>query len=405
MHGAAFPFVSVMSRIPSLLIVRRSLFVLSHHRPSSRMARISISLFLYFPLVFATNYNLIRDYSGSTFFNGWRFTGDADRTTNGDAFFVTEEVGLQQHLAYVDPNTNRAIIKVDNVSVVADQQKRNTVKITTQDLYPVGSVWITDLHHVPFGCSVWPAWWSQAPGWPMGGEIDTFEGVNLFTQNQMSLHTLPGCKQVNPVQTSTLIPNADCSNTTNNNQGCIVKDPNTNSYGQPFADAGGGVFVTEMATSGISIWFFTRSAVPSSITSNSSTIDTSTLGKPVANYPATGCPMDTFFGPQALIFDITLCGDFARPLYEQPDSGCPGSCYKNAVLGPPSGYDNAYFDIAYLRVYSSNPSQGGGASGNGGNTNSTTGDQGGKNDAQVLHRATLTSAFASVIFLWGIALI
>jgi hypothetical protein len=30
---------------------------------------------------------------------------------------------------------------------------------------------------------------SQAPVWPQGGEIDTFEGINTNTQNQMSLHT------------------------------------------------------------------------------------------------------------------------------------------------------------------------------------------------------------------------
>lgn len=30
--------------------------------------------------------------------------------------------------------------------------------------------------HVPYGCSVWGAAWSQAANWPSGGEIDTFEG-------------------------------------------------------------------------------------------------------------------------------------------------------------------------------------------------------------------------------------
>lgn len=40
-------------------------------------------------------------------------------------------------------------------------------------------------------CSVWPAWWSQAQDWPQGGEIDTFEGVNQVTMNQMALHTEP----------------------------------------------------------------------------------------------------------------------------------------------------------------------------------------------------------------------
>ena len=35
--------------------------------------------------------------------------------------------------------------------------------------------------------SVWPAWWSTGTNWPAGGEIDTFEGVNQQTNNQMAL--------------------------------------------------------------------------------------------------------------------------------------------------------------------------------------------------------------------------
>jgi len=124
--------------------------------------------------------------------------------------------------------------------------------------------------HVPFGCSVWPvslfspiliidhnlssylqAWWSQAPNWPTGGEIDMFEGVNQVTQNQMSLHTEPGCTQVSPNQTSTIVNSTDCSFEANNNQGCIVTNPSELSYGAGFANAGGGQFVTELAEDGI----------------------------------------------------------------------------------------------------------------------------------------------------------
>lgn len=85
-------------------------------------------------------------------------------------------------------------------------------------------------------------------------EIDVFEGVNLQQRNQMALHTNPGCKQVNPNQSvdSSFIPNTDCSYLTNNNQGCIVNDPDVQSYGAEFANAGGGVWVTEYAESGIS---------------------------------------------------------------------------------------------------------------------------------------------------------
>lgn len=31
------------------------------------------------------------------------------------------------------------------------------------------------------------------PNWPSSGEIDIIEGVNDAAQNQMTLHTSPGC--------------------------------------------------------------------------------------------------------------------------------------------------------------------------------------------------------------------
>lgn len=74
-----------------------------------------------------------------------------------------------------------------------------------------------------------------------------------MTNNRMGLHTLPGCnvegaKQVNSSKTLS----TDCSHDTNNNEGCIVTDSDTTSYGEGFGKAGGGVFVTEFAETGIS---------------------------------------------------------------------------------------------------------------------------------------------------------
>jgi hypothetical protein len=149
----------------------------------------------------------------------------------------------------------------------------------------------------------------------------------MVTNNQMGLHTLAGCKQVSQVQSSSLINSTDCSYLINSNEGCITTNPSMASYGAGFAQAGGGMFVTEFAETGISyvdrllphlgthrmeilhsIWFFSRANIPSVLSSNSSTIDTSTLGTPVGNWPAAGCNIDTFFAPQNLILDITLCG-------------------------------------------------------------------------------------------------
>jgi hypothetical protein len=299
----------------------------------------------------ATTYDMVKEYSGATFFDDWNFYGKFDNLTNGDAIFVTSSVASSSKLAYVDSATNRAIIKVDNTSTVAFNDKRNTVRISSKDEVGVGSVWIADMYHVPYGCSVWPAFWSQAPNWPTGGEIDTFEHWNMELHNQMTLHTDPGCNQVSPVQTSTIINSTDCSHLDNSNAGCGVMDPNDSSYGAKFAAAQGGVFITEFAESGISVWFFNRSSIPTSITSNASSFSTSDLGTPVANWPTAGCAIDTYFKPQNLIFDITLCGDAAgnSAVFAQT---CPGICYDDYVVGNGSVYNNAYFDVASVRVYS-----------------------------------------------------
>ncbi|PPR00752.1 hypothetical protein CVT24_000777 [Panaeolus cyanescens] len=303
------------------------------------------------PIVSAEKYDMIREYSGSTFFNGWDFYGAADNLTNGDANFVTADQAASSKLAFVDPASNHAFVKVDNVTQVAPLQKRDTVRIQTSVRYGIGSVWIADFLHVPYGCSVWPAWWSQAPIWPQGGEIDTFEGVNMITNNRMSLHTTPGCTQMGQQQTSSQILSPDCSADDNNNMGCVNTDPNPASYGAPFAQAGGGIFVTELAASGVSIWFFSRKDIPSVLSSGNS-FDTSQLGLPTANYPNTGCDPAKFFQPQHLILDITLCGDFARPTISDTCPSTPDQCYPQYVLGPPTNYDTAYFEIASIRVFS-----------------------------------------------------
>lgn len=54
----------------------------------------------------------------------------------------------------------------------------------------------------------------------------------------------------NQVQTGTL-SSTNCSYANNYNQGCQVVDPSTSSYGEAFAKAGGGVWVTEFSTSAI----------------------------------------------------------------------------------------------------------------------------------------------------------
>lgn len=294
------------------------------------------------------------EYSGETFFDRWSFFDQADNLTHGDAQFVSMSDAKKEGLIAVN-DAGHAIMRVDNTSTLSFGDKRQSIRITSKDRFKVGSVWIADFVHVPFGCSTWPSFWSVAPDWPSGGEIDTFEGVNDVKNNRMTLHTEPGCEQVNATQTSTLVNSTDCNYLLDGNQGCVTSDPDVSSYGEAFAAAGGGLYITEFAESGISIWFFNRSSIPSTIAvDNITNFDTKDFGIPVANWPDTGCDINTFFKPQNLLFDITLCGDLAG-LSSVFAETCPGDCYIDWVTGPSSNYDNAYFEVRSVKIYGSGP--------------------------------------------------
>lgn len=90
----------------------------------------------------------------------------------------------------------------------------------------------------------------------------------------------------------------------------------------------------------------------------------------MSNWPSTGCDINTFFRPQQLVFDITLCGDlyveynnlltlyFIKSFSSAGISSvfaetCPGDCYIDWVLGSPSNFDNAYFEVQSVKVYES----------------------------------------------------
>ena len=125
------------------------------------------------------------------------------------------------------------------------------ISIGTHEFFPIGTVFVFDANHIPFGCSVWPAFWTRGPNWPNGGEIDILETVNLMPTNQMALHTLDGCTQPQGVQQSGTVKGANCAEGENSRVGCAVLDSQDTSVGQKFADAGGGVWAAQFDTTGI----------------------------------------------------------------------------------------------------------------------------------------------------------
>ncbi|KAJ9092104.1 hypothetical protein QFC21_006970 [Naganishia friedmannii] len=318
------------------------------------------------PAAAATAYDLIVSHKGASFFDGFAFAQGYDNTTNGDVVWANSS-----KVAYVN-DQGKAILKVDNSTEVPYNEKRESVKLYSKNYYRPGTVWVFDATHVPVGCSVWPALFTQGTNWPEHGEIDIFEVVNNDQTNQYALHTTAGCiaSPGSGGQTGTQ-GFATCDQNQNSGSGCTVRDMDAASAGKGFNDAQGGVYVAAFETEGIRIWFFTRSKVPSALTGEANTIDLDALGTPSARYNASagGCDIPKFFGSQRLTLDITLCGDFAgSPTILQqtcPALVSPQTCYTTYVLKP-ENYQQAWFEINYLNVYGTSGSIDSGLSVNGG---------------------------------------
>ncbi|KAL0567024.1 hypothetical protein V5O48_014970 [Marasmius crinis-equi] len=351
-----------------------------------------------------------REYAGTDFFNGWDYFGNVDNTTWGNVSYVDEPTASSQRLAYVDQTTGHAIIRVDNTTNIPTDPpriiNRPSVKITSKDTYDVGSLIIFDATHMPFGCSVWPSFWTLGVGaeWPNAGEIDVVEGINNLPFNQMALHTTNGCFQAaNPGQ-SGKTATTNCTLP----EGCLVQETKPNSFGADFAKAGGGVWALQFDVAGVFIWFWSRPNVPKSVAGANrlSTMDLKDWGAPSASYPAAACNIQKFFQPQKLVIDITLCGTWAGipSIYAQTCGA--GTCISN-VFGNGSNYGNAWWDISYIRTYLAvdpNPKPSTSSSASSTGAQSTTTGTGGTNTAAGSNSAVDTVLWPSSLLLVGVAL-
>ncbi|KAF8314531.1 hypothetical protein DL93DRAFT_2167315 [Clavulina sp. PMI_390] len=304
------------------------------------------------PSVTATSYTLATSYEGSDFFNAWNFSTGVD-VNYGNVLFQSYANAVAQGLVYTNGAGN-AVIKIDNTTVGNENDTtfgRNSVYMTSNASVPLGSLILFDAVHVPYGCSVWPGFFTEGAGvvWPSGGEIDIFEAVNQATVNQYSLHTMDGCTHPNTsaitsAETGT-ISSTDCYNVTNSNEGCITVETQSNSFGAGFNNNGGGGYATLFDSDGIKIWFFPRASVPSDF--NSTSPNPSNWGTPSAYYPSSSCSMTQFFTSQQLILDIDICGSYALGAFS---ATCSGSCLD--LVRTPTNYDDAYFEIQFIKVFS-----------------------------------------------------
>ncbi|KAG6866246.1 hypothetical protein C0991_006833 [Blastosporella zonata] len=190
-------------------------------------------------------WTLTETHAGNNFFDGWDFFVGGD-PTNGIVQYVSQDVGNSSNLVEVNGNGN-AVMRVETTPTV--QNTRQSIRITTQSSFNGGLV-VMSAVHMPTGCGTWPAFWTNGPNWPAGGEIDIVEAVNDYTENQMTIHTNPGCTlptaNQNALQISgSVVGGTDCAAITTGNQGCGIRSTSNTTFGTGFNQNGGGTYANE----------------------------------------------------------------------------------------------------------------------------------------------------------------
>jgi len=296
---------------------------------------------MYFSL--GQNYHLVKDYSGSTFFNDWDFFTAGD-PTHGTVNYVNQSYAQANGLISTSGGT--VYIGCDTKKTVpANGRGRDSVRLSSKASYHYG-LFIMDLSHMPTGCGTWPAWWLVGPNWPSGGEIDIIEGVNNAQNDQTTLHTNAGC-DMGSVDKNSYTGHSVGTNCLGNS-GCGIV-ANMANYGAPFNSAGGGVYVMEWTSTFIRTFYFGRNNIPADIRSGKPTPNS--WGKPYANFAlGSNCPA-SHFAPEVIVINLTFCGDWAGNVFAAQCKNM-GTC-ATYVKNNPSKFTEAYWRIASVSVYQS----------------------------------------------------
>lgn len=114
--------------------------------------------------------------------------------------------------------------------------------------------------------------------------------------------------------------------------------------------------------------FVKRSDIPADITSEKP--DPKTWTTPTASFPANGCDPRSF-NPQNMIINIDVCGNWAGDKGVYPATGCTGLC--TDVIAKGSNYDNAYWEIKYVKTFTTTPGNGTTTTSSGSNHDATNG--------------------------------
>ena len=141
------------------------------------------------------------------------------------------------------------------VTVHLSDGKRRSIKMISDQTFNEG-LFILDTNRIPWGCGVWPAFWTTKEAtWPDDGEIDIIEEVHNAQYTTHTLHTSNGCDYRSVGTTGLSTGTWGTGREQNENRNCWVDEPTQwenqgctlnaadGTHGESWTTGGGGVHV------------------------------------------------------------------------------------------------------------------------------------------------------------------
>lgn len=92
-----------------------------------------------------------------------------------------------------DSDDDTTIIMTSAPGTNSTNRFRESIRLEGKRRFDRGLI-VLDVEHMPFGCGVWPAFWTtDEDHWPDHGEIDILEGINTQDVVKTALHTSDHC--------------------------------------------------------------------------------------------------------------------------------------------------------------------------------------------------------------------
>lgn len=325
------------------------------------------------PASAASPYKKVWAAQGPSFFEQFEFKW-RDNNHGSPEYLLQAEA---EAAGVVEAHRTHAILRAGKASP-RFEFKRETAKIATKETWN-HFLATMQYSHVPFGCGVWPAFFTLAPDypWPQGGEMDILEYVNAdFSKS--SLHTAKGCKlSSEAVQRVGAFPDRndmdyDCETGYPDLLGCA---PNKwMKTGKDWA-LNPGVVAMEWTADFVKIFYIPDNEIPEDLRSETPRPEQWERWL-FSYYPLkeSGCQPNVI-QPQQMVLQISFCGDWASKVWDA-DKECKAMISGCRAVDPLAEYapeedcctqfiwdaqgehstdeylqDRAFFNISYLKVF------------------------------------------------------